>query len=160
MYSKGDTILYNPAGVCVISDIREENIIGEDMEYYVLKPVFRGTSTIYVPVDNETLTSRMVSLLSKKEIEKLFEKADSSVKWVEDSKKRVVEYNEILTHNCREDVIQIIRLLKKHKEDVAKTNHKFYATDEKILNTAEKLIGEEIGFVLKMTPEEAVAALG
>ena len=154
MYSIGDTILYNPSGVCTVEDIREEDLMGNEMEYYILKPCFNNGSTIYVPVSNETLVSRMKDLLPVKDVKKLISgEIASSVSWVDDSKKRTVEYNEIIAQNNRADMIQIVRLLLKHKQDVALTNHKFYSSDEKILVTAKRLISEEFAMVLDTTLE-------
>lgn len=154
MFSIGDTILYNPAGVCTIDDIREESIMDEEMEYYILKPVYRSASTIYVPVENGDLTAKMMPLLEEKDIQAIMKKSTSSVTWIEDSKSRIADYMDILAKGQRMDTIQVIRLLLRHKEEVLQSNHKFYATDEKILNLALKLIGEEFGYVLKQDPEE------
>ena len=155
MFSKGEKILYNPSGVCLIADIREEEFIGEEMEYYILKQCFKNESTIYVPVENDELVARMEPLLSPDEVQKLMtEKVPSDVQWISDSKQRTAQYGEIISGKNRADMIQIIRLLLKHKEDVASTNHKFYASDEKLLGIAKKLIGEEFATVLSTTLED------
>lgn len=160
MFSKGDTILYRPTGVCEIADIRKETIAKNTNQYYILKPVYRPASTIYVPVDNEKLTSHMCELISKQEAKSLLENGKKgAIKWLDDSKKRVIEYNEALFDINRGVAIEIIKLLQHHKREVLLTNHKFYATDEKILTIAERLIGEEFAFVLGKQPEEILQAI-
>ncbi|MBR2714935.1 MAG: CarD family transcriptional regulator, partial [Ruminococcus sp.] len=59
MFAVGDTVIYGSVGVCKISDITENKLTGVVRKYYVLKQIDSYESVIYVPVDNEKLTSRM-----------------------------------------------------------------------------------------------------
>ena len=75
MFSKGSYVIYRAEGVCVISDIKTEkfNALDKETQFYILNPVNDRKSMLYVPVDNETLTSMMRPLLSAKEIVALAE---------------------------------------------------------------------------------------
>lgn len=56
MFFKNDIIRYGAYGVCKIADIAEKNLNGVPIEYYVLKPIYNDTSTIYVPLHNHRLS--------------------------------------------------------------------------------------------------------
>ena len=73
MFQRGETVLYGSEGVCRIAEIQEMKIGRTKAEYYVLKPVYRESATIYVPVDNPTLVARMKHVLSQQEIDRLLE---------------------------------------------------------------------------------------
>ena len=152
-HAPGDIVLYNPSGVCRIEDIREASFGGTTGEYYVLKPVDRDDATVYVPVSNERLTRRMRRLLSPEEAETLLREPTTYPDWIEDSRERSETYMGLLSRGDRAVMIRIIRLLSDHKAEVARLNRKFYASDEKVLAAARRMIGEELAYVLKTTPQ-------
>lgn len=159
-YIAGDVILYYPSGICEITDVREESFGGTAEEYYVLKPLYREDSTIYVPTDNERLTQKMRPLLSPDEARALLQAEPSGEPvWIEDSRERSETYMRLLTQGDRPAAIGIIRLLTDHKAEVARIGHKFYASDEKVLSAARRMIGEELGYVLKLPQDEILDRL-
>ena len=68
MHNKNDIVLYGNQGVCKVFDIVKKEMANEVNEYYVLKPVNDVHSTVYVPTQNEKLTSKMKKVLSVEEI--------------------------------------------------------------------------------------------
>ena len=62
MFKVGTYVSYRSEGVCVISDIRMEafNALGKSEEFYILAPIKDMNSVLYVPVNNEVLTSKMI----------------------------------------------------------------------------------------------------
>ena len=73
MFKIGDYVICSNKGVCVVENITTLNISGVDKEreYYILKPLYVGGSTVYVPVDSPRESMRKV--LKKEEAEKLIE---------------------------------------------------------------------------------------
>ena len=63
MFHVGDTVLYGTQGVCKIEGTEENDLGGNTVEYYVLRPVFDENAKIYVPMNNQMLLSRMQELL-------------------------------------------------------------------------------------------------
>ena len=53
MYQKGDKVVCGSKGVCIVEEITTLNIPGVDKmrEYYILKPLYMASSTVYLPVD-------------------------------------------------------------------------------------------------------------
>ena len=69
MFQVNDMVLYGTNGVCKVVDIDERDCGGRMVEYYILKPIYAANSTIFVPVNNEKLTSKMRYVLTKEEID-------------------------------------------------------------------------------------------
>lgn len=59
MYSVGQTVLYGSNGICNIEEITTKEISGMSIDYYVLKPLYSQNSTLFVPVNNEKLVSKI-----------------------------------------------------------------------------------------------------
>ena len=159
-YASGEVILYNPFGVCKIADVREQSFGDMAGEYYVLKPLYREESTIYVPVGNEQLTHKLRSLLSPDEAQTLLrETPPPDIVWIEDSRERSDTYMHRISAGDRPAAIGIIRLLTDHKAEVARLGHKFYASDEKVLSAACRMIGEELAYVLDLPQQDVLDRL-
>lgn len=69
---------------------------------------------------------------------------------------RKEKYREILKNGDRQELIQLIRTLYLHQQELKKAGKKFHATDEKILNEAEKILHHEFAYVLDIKLEEVV----
>ena len=70
-YNIGDMVSYGLNGVCLVEDIKTLDFFGETDEYYVLKPVYDGRSTVFVPCSKELLVSRMKRVMKPSEIYEL-----------------------------------------------------------------------------------------
>jgi CarD family transcriptional regulator len=58
MLNVGDMVVYGLNGVFKIDDIREESVLGNAVNYYVLRPLTdKNASLVFVPVANEALTA-------------------------------------------------------------------------------------------------------
>ena len=68
MYQIGDKVCYGTEGVCSIVRIQEMKVGGAKGKYYVLRPIYRESATVYVPLDNERLIARMRPVLSQQEL--------------------------------------------------------------------------------------------
>ena len=85
MHNKNDIVLYGNQGVCKVFDIVKKEMANEVNEYYVLKPVNDVHSTVYVPTQNEKLTSKMKKILSVEEIYDLINDMPNEKEiWIDD----------------------------------------------------------------------------
>lgn len=150
-------VMYRQIGICQIIDIRKENFGGSNEKiYYVLKTMTDKT-TIYVPVDSENISLHMRHILSVDEIQSIIDKSEESLnEWVEDSKLRSEYFEQILQNGNMAEILWIVKVLSMHKIYVDKNNKKFYASDEKILSKAEKLITEEFAFILGIDKRQVI----
>ncbi len=157
MYKINDTVLYGSHGACIITEISKLSFGGPEKQYYILKPVHNSGSTVYVPVDNNVLTSKMRQILSIDEIQTLIH--DMPVEkalWIEDETKRKEKYHEILLSGDRHKLIGMIKALYQHQKEQNKKGKRLHATDERIFKEAEKLLYDEFAFVLQIKPSQVL----
>lgn len=155
MYEIGDTVLYDTQGVCRIAQITEKDFNGKRLSYYVLKPVYDEKSTVFVPVDNESLTQRMRRILSEEEIHALIRSMpQEDAHWIEDENERKQAYKEVLAQGDRVKLIQTIKALYLHREKLRTQGKKLHVADERFFKEAEKLLYDEFAHVLHIAREE------
>lgn len=155
MFKVDDVVRYGTNGVCRITDITVRSFCGEEMEYYVLRPVASVDSTYYVPVYNEQLVSRMQYILSSDEIHALIGNiGEYNVQWIENDKERLSAYSGILASGDRRGIIGVVRTLYRHREELIQNKKKMHLADEKLMQDAERMINDEFSAVLGIAPSE------
>lgn len=149
MFTQGETVIYGTNGVCRIDGVTQMDITGEKKDYYVLKPVFNGRSTLFVPIDNEKLVGRMRPLITESGIRALA-KAFPSIEplWIEDEDERKAACAAALADNDRETALALIKAIRVHRDRQFDIGKKLHVGDERFLKDAEKLLREEAAFVL------------
>lgn len=152
-YQKGDYIRYSTAGVCLIDDIKmiDYTHSKQDQEFYVLKPVYAASSTIYVPVENAVLTAKMRYILKKEEIDELIlSTKNEGLEWIEDRKERTENFKEIIKRCEPQELLKLVSCIYLKKNELSENNKKISATDDSMLTQAEGLIENEFAFVLNL----------
>ena len=71
VFQQGERVVCGSKGVCVVEEITTLDIAGVDTkrEYYILKPLYLSSSTVYIPVD--TAEGSMRKVLAHEEAENL-----------------------------------------------------------------------------------------
>ena len=71
MYQVGDVVRHPSAGVCEITEIREQRFGNlPPQQYYILKPLYaKAATTVYTPVDSPKVPLR--KLLNEEELDRL-----------------------------------------------------------------------------------------
>jgi len=159
MFNVNDMIIYGARGVCEIVEITEKDFNdGKEMTYYVLRPAYDNKATIFVPVGNETLTSKMRSVLSSDEIYDMIKSMpDEDTIWIENDNLRKEKYREILAKGSRTDIIKLIKTLYIHEQDRKENGKKLSMSDERFMKAAEKILYDEFAVVLDIEPEEVLS---
>jgi len=149
MFEINDIILYGNDGVCTLTDIVSKDINGKQADYYALCPVYDGSATIFVPIDNEKLTSRMRKVISKDEINKLIRSMpEEETIWIENESERKEKYKAIIAAGDRKKLVQIIKTLYLHQNNQKAKGRKLHLCDERFLKDAEKILYDEFALVL------------
>lgn len=118
MYQINDTVLYGTHGICRISDITVKKIERESIQYYVLVPVYQATSTLFVPVENPKLVSKMRRILSADEIHTIIRSMPKEeLIWIENDAQRYEAYNEILRSGDRTQLVRLIKTLYSQQQE-------------------------------------------
>ncbi len=156
-FEVNDSVLYGAEGVCRIAEISEQDFMGRRAKYYVLRPVYHAGSTIFVPVETETLVAKMRRILSPEEIRELIKTMpDEAVFWIDNDNERRERYREIIGRGDRAQLVGLIKALyHRHEEQQAK-GRKLHAADERFLHDAEKILYEEFAHVLKIKRDEVL----
>ena len=157
MYQKNDIVMYNTQGVCKITDIIMKDFGGEQIQYYVLKPVASETAVIYIPVDNEQLTGKMCHVLTADEIYEIIRSlTQEESTWIENEQERKEEYKRIMAQGDRKALITMIKTLYLHKQNLKLQGRKLHVADERFFKEAEKILYDEFALVLHIDAEQVV----
>ncbi|MBE6587506.1 MAG: hypothetical protein E7647_03725 [Ruminococcaceae bacterium] len=154
----GDFVTYRQNGICRINKIVKQNFAGMgEREYFELSPVYDMKTVIFVPLDSEPLKAGMRHILSKEEIDGIINEAEhEELEWSNDTKDRAQKFGDILLEGDRAKILWVIKVLSIYKKELEEKKRKLYASDAKILSTAEKAITEEFSFVLGIKREEVL----
>lgn len=158
MLEIGEKVLYGAAGACTVTEIctRKFGEAGE-REYYVLVPVHDTRTTLYVPVDNESLQAKMKKLLSAEEIESLIASMpEEESLWIADEKVRQEKYKGMLRRGDRRELIGMAKALYRHRQKLMAMGRKLHMADERLFKEAEKLLCDEFAVVLGLKPSEVM----
>lgn len=153
-FSKGEYINYATSGVCLIEDITKLDYLHNNnlQEFYVLKPLRNKTSTVYVPIENEKLISKMRKLLSKEEIDSLIDSSKSdAIEWINDRKVRSEKFKSIISKAEPCKLLQLVSCIYMKKLELKNVGKKLSSTDDSFLGIAEGLIENEFSFVMNLS---------
>lgn len=153
----GEYVSYGINGMCNIEDIRPMQLSQsvEKMMYYILRPESNPKSTIFVPVNNQKLVSKMRELMTKDEINAMLVRMkDRTLEWEKDVRFRTESFHEILSNGVNQDLILMIRCLHRKRQELVQLGKKLPTRDSNTLKTAERLVEEEFAHVLHIKCEE------
>ena len=157
MFSIGETVLYGHEGVCTIERMEEMKIGHSKAQYYVLRPVYHNSSTVFVPAANEQLLQKMRPVLTREEIDCLLQQvAQTESEWIDDAAERKAAFQAILSGGERIQLLQMLRLLYLHRQALQQRGKHLRTSDEQLLRDAEKLLHDEFAFVLQI-PQSQVS---
>lgn len=158
MLKKDSYVIYGGNGVCRVTDIRKETMFKTTQTYYILESVNDSGSTIYVPVDNEALLTRMRKIPDRDEILKMLDALKTKViPWERDNRLRAEQFNRILDRCDQRELLALIRTIREKRRELAAENKKLSESDDSAMKRAEKIINGEFGFALSIPPAEVPA---
>lgn len=148
MPKTGDIVRYCQSGVCEIKEICQKDFAGESRDYYVLIPVYKPTSSVFVPCFNEQLTAKMVPLLTKAQIHTIIQKAkETGTEWNKDFRKRSEASKAVLSSDDRLALLLLIKTICRHKKETLLEGKHIHTADDYILKDASQLLFSEIAYV-------------
>ena len=150
MYSIGQTVLYGTNGVCNITDITTKKVGKISLEYYVLKPLCSNTSTLFVPIHNEQLVSKIRYVLTEDEIKNVLENLPECDEWNNNKFERAENFKGIIASADFLELVKLIRLIHIHEVQQYSHGKRLHISDERILKEAEKMVCDEVSFVLQI----------
>ncbi len=160
MYKIDDVVVYGTEGICRITGITEMKFGGEKSEYYILAPVEKEENTVYVPKNNEKVLKRMRKILTADEANKLIDSLPMEpMTWIANDRERQMAYKDIILCGKPEEVFRMVSTLYLKQKDQLAIGKKLHASDERFLRDAEKMLFNEIGYALKIKPQEVLSII-
>jgi len=158
MFSVNEYVVYSTVGICRIVDFKKERFgSSAEKNYYILEPVHLKNSYIYVPADNKVATGKMQPVLTAEEVYTLLDSvSNEEIPWISNDTQRREKYYQIIKSGDRKEILKLIKTLYRQKQKRFASGRKFYAADQHILNTAERLIHNEFALALKIKPEDVM----
>ena len=149
--------MYGTHGICKITEITEKDFMGTKKKYYVLKPINDAGATLFAPVNNEKVESKMRRILTKEEILELIETMpDEEANWIHNENERKEKYKRIITSGDRVELIKMIKALYNHKKKREEEGKHLYLSDERFFKEAERILYDEFQYVLKLQKTEVL----
>lgn len=149
-------MVYGVHGVCQVAGREERKVDRKRQLYLVLEPMGQEGSQYMVPTGNEAAMAKLHPLLTKEEMEQLLSSPQvHTSSWIPDENQRKQRYREIMTSGDREQLMQMVYTLYRHREAQTAAGKKCHVSDEFFLRDAEKLLIGEMTVVLDMDQEQA-----
>ena len=144
-----DVVVYGTTGVCRVDGFTDVKMGRETKQYYVLTPVANASAAVYLPTDNDQLMSRVHTLLTKAEIEKLVVSLPQDKEiWNDNPAERMRLFADVLKSGDRGQVLLAVRTLILRRRALSASGKKLHITDERALRDAQRLIYDEIAYVM------------
>lgn len=149
VFSIGQKIAYGRAGVCIVEDITEKEIIkSKKTLYYVLRPYFQQNNVIYAPVDSDKVSIRPI--LTADEANELISK-------IPDIKKKCladIEGKSVILSTTCDALIELTAKIYSKRKIANENKKKLGFLDEKNMHQAEELLFGEFAVALGINPNE------
>ena len=156
MFNIGDTIIYSVHGLCQIDDICEKTYSDVTRNYYVLHPLSQANLTISVPVDNDKVI--MLKTMNREQAEEILQSFNKpGIPWVEDVKKRKLQYNNIVKTGDRREIAKIANSLMRKNFEYSLDKKRMYDQDRRLLSTIQDLLFKELANSLDRSFEDISA---
>lgn len=154
MFRIGDTVIHPAEGVCEITEITEKTFGGKAEEYYVLKSVYDGQATVYIPVETVRLKKKIRRALSKTEIDGIIGLLPESepIETDNDNQRRLL-FKDILTSGDTTEISRMLKTVYRLKNEIRKSGKKMKVSDERIIKETERSLFYEFAFSLGVEPD-------
>ncbi len=160
MFQIGEVVAYGATGICAIEDIRLMSMSRSGIkkqEYYVLKPLATPTCLTYVPTASP-LTEKMRRVLSRDAIDAMLDSIRGQrIEWIEDTRQRADVFGGIISRGLTAELLLLISCLYLEKKSCSGKGRRFGTADDRLLNSAERVVSEEFSYALQIKPSQVSA---
>lgn len=139
MFEIGDKVAHPGHGACILEDICERTIGGENIEFYELSPYTERTTSILVPIDNADEIG-IRDIISKEEALKVLEQLpEIESKWTTNHHKRYQDAMDALKSSALDDASFVLNRLMSREQEARLTN-----TDREMMRKMQRKILSEV----------------
>lgn len=157
MLKIGDYVAYGLTGICKVEDIKEEHFLNyPPQSFYILTPVFSKQMTIKIPV--LSAHDKIRDVHSKEEAEQLIQQIPNwDLLWINDDRERNQCFRELLRNSECDDWMTLVKTIYSYKHLPEFKGKRLNKNDDEVFKMAEKLLNEELGFILNLNPDDIPA---
>ena len=160
MLSVGSMVYYGLDGVCCFMGQVEKKYDGITGRYLELRPFFRKNDCIFLPEDNEALLGRLRPLMKKEDVPGILTESKAlDCPWVEPEPLRRNSFKAFMWSGDPRQLLALIRTISGRKLELAACGKKLRSSDAAFLKDAERLLHEELSYVLDIPLREVPAYL-
>ncbi len=158
MFRIGDAVIHPAEGVCEITDIAEKTFGGKTDEYYVLKSVYDGHSTVYIPVETVKVHPKIRPALNSQQVNLIIDSLNKNTPLeTENDNQRRLRFKEILAGGDESEMGQMLKTVYVLKTKIKDSGKKVRVSDERIIKETEHSVFAEFAFSLGIKPEDIPA---
>ena len=150
MYQLGQKIVYASHGVCCIVDQEYKRIDGKQICYFVLEPVGQPGTRYYLPSANPAALAKSRPLSTKEQLSCYVRAPLCEGVWIDHENKRKQRYRELMGSVDLQAMINMVRILRKHRQEQLEQGKKFHQCDENFLRDAQRIVSSEVSVVLQI----------
>lgn len=155
MYSVGDVLVYGVHGLCRIENVEQRRVDRNTVSYFVLVPIGNDRMQFYVPVHNEAALSKLRPPITVEQAEAVFRSPLLYENcWIDQENQRKLRFKELLSGNNFAQMVQMVHTLRCHRQQQLEQGRKFHLCDENFLRDAQKILENELSFVLNIPATE------
>lgn len=158
MFQTGEYVVCGNKGVCLVKEITTLQMGGADKNrlYYVLKPVYAETATVYIPIDTEHTSLRRT--ITGEEASVLLASIPQLMPMViKDEKQAEMQYKACLHANDCGELARLLKTLHCRNQRRVASGHKITAVDGRYFKLAEDTLCGELAVALGITRAQAEA---
>ncbi len=159
MLCKGQVVLYGANGVCTVDDVTEKRVGKTKMEYYVLHPVCNQTATLFVPIANRALVSKIRGIVTKEEAAHILNELPECFDWIESKPERTETFREIISSGDCMALVALVRTIRAHEQRQLAEGKRLHLSDERFLKEAQKMVCEEFSLALDIDHDEVISRI-
>ncbi|RKM62233.1 hypothetical protein D6855_02090 [Butyrivibrio sp. CB08] len=155
MLKIGECVIYGSHGLCSVSDILVPSFLerGKEKQYYQMVSAVDAGSVLYVPV--EGAESKIRKAVSARKAQGLIDDIEDMMELeLPEGKKAEPAIMEVIKRNVAEEMMSLVKSLRRIKAMREAEGKKFASLNEKHLLMAEKLLYTELAFALKTEKED------
>ncbi len=155
MLNIGECVVYGSHGLCQVRDILVPSFLerGKEKQYYMMISAVDAGSVLYVPV--EGAEDKVREVICADDAEGLIDDiADIDEAVLPEGKKAEPVIQSIIKRNEAEEMMGLVKALRRIKADREAAGKKFAALNEKYLSVSEKLLYTELAFSLEVEKDE------
>ncbi len=155
MLKVGECVIYGNHGLCRVQDILVPSFLerGKEKEYYQMVSAVDTGSILYVPVDGAE--NKIRDVIGKDDaVELIDEIEDAAEIELPEGKKAETVIFDVIKRNLADEMMSLIKTLRKIKAVREAEGKKFASLNERYLSMAEKLLYTELAFALKSDKDD------